>query len=154
MIVSRKGGESMSFCCGAGMIGSIGSVRHYKTVVHNVPIQFCPVCDRLEVHPAIVGEYEILVEYAQGDNAPEVDFSDFVSVDNKSDLFENCTMTDEASSFADVLKQQIDISLDLLGVARDLNDEAWREALLHRLKRLSERLKQYNQRREMSKRSA
>lgn len=109
----------MSFCCGAGMIGSIGSVRHYKTLVHNVPIMFCPVCDRIEVHPAIEGEYEILVEYAQGDRAPEVDFADFVSVDNTSELFENCTMTDEAGSFADVLKQQIDISLDLLGVAKN-----------------------------------
>ncbi|MDT3415817.1 hypothetical protein QO009_001683 [Brevibacillus aydinogluensis] len=138
----------MSFCCGAGMVGSIGTVRHYKTVVQNVPILFCPVCDRIEVHPAIEGEYEILVEYAQGDNAPEVDFADFVSVDNTSELFENCSMTDEAASFADVLKQQIDISLDLLGVAKELNDDDWRETLMLRLKRLSERLKQYNKRRE------
>jgi hypothetical protein len=130
------------------MVGSIGTVRHYKTVVHNVPILFCPVCDRIEVHPAIEGEYEILVEYAQGDNAPEVDFADFVSVDNTSELFENCSMTDEAASFADVLKQQIDISLDLLGVAKELNDDDWRETLMLRLKRLSERLKQYNKRRE------
>jgi len=144
----------MSFCCGAGMIGSIGTVRHLKTLVHNVPILFCPVCDRIEIHPAVEGEYEILAEYAQGDNAREVNFADFVSVDNKTDLFENCTMTDEAIHFGDVLKQQIDLSLDLLGVAKDLQDDAWREALKHRLKRLSERLKQYNKRKEMSQRSA
>ncbi len=144
----------MSFCCGAGMVGSIGSVRHSKTLVHNVPIMFCPVCDRIEVHPAIEGEYEILVEYAQGDKAPEVDFADFVSVDNKSDLFENCTMTDESASYADILKQQIDLSLDLMAVAKNLNDDAWREALKQRLKRLSERLKQYNKRKEISQRSA
>lgn len=144
----------MGFCCGAGMIGSIGNVRHYKTLVHNVPILFCPACDRIEVHPAIEGEYEILVEYAQGDNAPEVDFQDFVSVDNIPDLFENCTMTDQAGHFADVLKQQIDLSLDLLGVAKELNDEEWREALMNRLKKLSERLKKYNKRKEISQRSA
>lgn len=144
----------MGFCCGAGMIGSIGTIRHYKTLVHNVPIMFCPVCDRIEVHPAIEGEYEILIEYAQGDQAPEVDFADFVSVDNISEIFENCTMTDEAGSFSEVLKLQIDISLDLLGVAKELEDHEWREALLTRLKRLSERLKHYNRRKEMSKRSA
>jgi len=144
----------MSFCCGAGMVGSVGSVRHYKTLVHNVPIMFCPVCDRIEVHPAIEGEYEILVEYAQGDQAPEVDFADFVSVDNTSELFENCTMTDEAASFAEVLKQQIDVSLDLLRVAKELGDDEWREALMIRLRRLSERLKQYNKRKQVSQKSA
>lgn len=144
----------MGFCCGAGMVGSIGSVRHYKTMVHNVPILFCPVCDRIEVHSAIEGEYEILVEYAQGDNAREVDFSDFVSVDNISELFENCTMTDESGSYGDVLKEQIDISLDLLGVAKELKDDEWRESLKYRLLRLSERLKQYQKRKEMSQRSA
>ncbi|WP_400162660.1 hypothetical protein ACAF76_003300 [Brevibacillus sp. TJ4] len=144
----------MGFCCGAGMVGSVGSVRHQKTLVHNVPIMFCPVCDRIEVHPAIEGEYEILVEYAQGDKAPEVDFTDFVSVDNTGELFENCTMTDEAASFADVLKQQIDVALDLLVVAKDLHDEEWREALMHRLRRLSERLENYKRRKQVAERSA
>ncbi|MGD8190871.1 hypothetical protein ACQCN2_12900 [Brevibacillus ginsengisoli] len=143
----------MSFCCGANMIGSIGTVRHDTTTVHNVPIMFCPVCNRTDVHPYIEAEYEILVEYAQGDKASEIDFSDFVSVDNKQDLFENCTMTDEGS-FSDVLKQQIDIALDLLGVAKQLNDQAWKDALKHRLQRLSERLRDYNRRIEASRRSA
>ena len=59
-----------------------------------------------------------------------------MSVDNTSELFENCTMTDEAASFADVLKQQIDVSLDLLRVAKELGDDEWREALMIRLRRL------------------
>ena len=144
----------MGFCCGAGMIGSIGSIRHHKTLVHNVPIMFCPVCDRVDVHPAIEGEYEILVEYAQGDKAPEVDFAEFVSVDNTSELFENCTMTDEGTNFPDLMKQQIDIALDLLVVAKDLHDDEWREALMTRLRRLSERLEKYNNRRKLPQRSA
>lgn len=144
----------MGYCCGAGMVGSMGSVRHQRTVVHNVPILYCPVCDRIDVHPAIEGEYEIMVEYAQGDQAPEVDFLDFVRVDDKAELFENCAMTDEGGNFGEVLKQQIDIALDLLGVAKSLRDEGWQHALLERLHRLSARLKQYNKRREISKHSA
>lgn len=143
----------MSFCCGANMIGSIGTVRHDTTIVHNVPIMFCPVCNRTDVHPYVEAEYEILLEYAQGDKAREIDFSDFVSVDNKQDLFENCTMTDEGT-YGEVLKQQIDIALDLLGVAKQLDDQAWKEALKHRLLRLSERLRDYNRRVEASRRSA
>ncbi|MBO8163333.1 MAG: hypothetical protein H0Z34_06385 [Brevibacillus sp.] len=143
----------MGFCCGAGMLGSFGTVRHQKTLVHNVPIMFCPVCNRIDVHPAIEGEFEILVEYAHGDNAREVDFCDFVSVDNMPDLFENCTMTDEGQ-YGDVLKQQIDIALDLLGIAKALNDTEWRDALKNRLQHLSERLRNYNKRKEMSRYSA
>ncbi|MFM1653733.1 hypothetical protein ACI7RC_16690 [Brevibacillus sp. B_LB10_24] len=143
----------MSFCCGAGMLGSFGTVRHYKTLVHNVPVMYCPVCNRLEVLPAIEGEFEILVEYAQGDNAPEVDFRDFVSIDNMPHLFDNCTMTDEGN-YAEVLKQQIDIALDLMGVAKDLDDSDWRDQLKARLTKLSQRLRQYNKRKEISQRSA
>lgn len=144
----------MSFCCGAGMIGSFGTVRHYKTLVHHVPIMYCPVCDRIEVLPAIEGEYEILVEYAQGDNAAEVDFREFVNIDHIENLFENCVMIDDGNDFGEVLKQQIDLSLDLLGVARTLGDEAWRLTLNERLTKLSERLKQYHNRKKMSQRSA
>lgn len=144
----------MGFCCGAGMIGSIGNVRHQKTLVLNVPILYCPVCDQIEVHPAIEGEYEILVEYAQGDRAPEVDFSDFVSVDNIANLFENCSMTDHDIRFDAMLKQQIDLSLDLLVVAKQLQAADWQEELMTRLKRLSERLKLYQKRKEISQRSA
>jgi len=144
----------MSYCCGAGMIGTIGSVRHQRTLVRNVPILFCPVCDRTEVHSKIEGEYEILVEYAHGDHAPEVDFNDFVNIDHREDLFDNCTVIDDGGSMDDILRQQIDIALDLLGVAKALQDEEWRNALKDRLQRLSERLKQYNKRKEISQRSA
>jgi hypothetical protein len=144
----------MSYCCGAGMIGSIGSVRHQRTLIRHVPILYCPVCDRIDVHPSVEMEYEILVEYAHGDQAPEVDFSDFVQIDHKEELFENCTMIDDGGSFGDVLRQQIDMALDLLGVAKALNDEEWRSELKNRLQRLSERLNKYNKRKEISQRSA
>ncbi|NGQ95256.1 hypothetical protein G3578_08750 [Brevibacillus sp. SYP-B805] len=144
----------MSYCCGAGMIGSIGTVRHQRTLIRNVPILYCPACDRIDVHPSIEMEYEILVEYAQGDRSPEVDFSDFVNIEHRQELFENCTMVDDGTGFGEVLRQQIDISLDLLGVAKALEDDEWRQELKDRLHRLSERLNKYNKRKEISQRSA
>jgi hypothetical protein len=63
-------------------------------------------------------------------------------------------MTDEGTNFPDLMKQQIDIALDLLVVAKDLHDDKWREALMTRLRRLSERLEKYNNRRKLSQRSA
>ncbi|WP_139490579.1 hypothetical protein [Brevibacillus dissolubilis] len=140
----------MSFCCGASMLGSFGTLRHYKTLVHNVPIVYCPVCDRMDVHPAVEGEFEILVEYAQGDNASEVDFSDFVNIDHMPELFENCSMTDQGN-YDEVLKHQIDIALDLLGVAKQINNEDWQLELKDRLQKLSERLRKYNKRAESTR---
>lgn len=144
----------MSFCCGAGMIGTIATVRHLDTLVHQVPVLYCPVCDKMEVHPGIEGEYEILVEYAQGDRTPVVNFSEFVNVDYRGELFENCTVIDEGGALGAVLRKEIDKALDLMGVAKALQDEEWREGLKNRLQRLSERLNQYNKREEISQRSA
>ncbi|XOS91800.1 hypothetical protein ACLMAB_25955 [Brevibacillus laterosporus] len=133
----------MGFCCGAGMIGSFGTLRHEEIMVHNVPIMYCPVCNRTRVHPTVEGEYEILVEYAQGDHAAEVDFAEFIDLDKLSELFENCSMTDQGS-YDESLKRQIDIALDLLGVAKQMNDLEWREALTNRLTNLSHRLRQHH----------
>ncbi|WP_232696749.1 hypothetical protein [Brevibacillus daliensis] len=132
----------MGFCCGAGMIGSLGTIRHESVLVHNVPIMYCPVCNRTRVQPALEAEYDILLEYALGDQATEVDFAEFVDTSKFEHLFENCSMTDQGS-YVDSLKKQIDIALDLLGVAKQMNDKEWREALVSRLTHLSERLRQY-----------
>ena len=55
-----------------------GTLKHYRTQVHNVPLLFCPVCHRVEVHYKVENEYEILAEYAHGDGASEIDFQDYV----------------------------------------------------------------------------
>lgn len=122
------------------MIGALGSLRHYKTQIHNVPILYCPVCNRIDVHSDISEEYELLSEYAHEDFAPEVDFRDFVSNETMKQVFENCISIDNGNISA-VLHSQIDNALDLLAVAKQLEDRDWESTLKHRLKKLSRRLK-------------
>ncbi|TNJ57162.1 hypothetical protein FE784_38660 [Paenibacillus hemerocallicola] len=133
----------MSFCCGASMIGTKGTLRHIGTHIHNVPLLFCPVCHRVEVHYRVESEYEILAEYAHGDGAAEVDFDDYV--DHKSDavLYDNCVNLDSEDP-ADVLHNQIDNALDLLAVAKQLMDEEWERQLKKRLTALNERRNKMN----------
>ncbi|MFC0214528.1 hypothetical protein ACFFK0_19020 [Paenibacillus chartarius] len=128
----------MSFCCGASMIGTRGTLKHIRTRIHNVPILFCPVCHRTEVHYQAENEYEILAEYAHGDGAAEVDFLEYV--DNKSggELFENCVSNEEEDPL-DVVHRQIDMGLDLLTVAKSIDDWEWEEQLKRRLQMLSNR---------------
>ncbi|MCC2685350.1 MAG: hypothetical protein K0R75_2249 [Paenibacillaceae bacterium] len=128
----------MSFCCGASMIGTMGTFKHIRTRIHNVPLLFCPVCHRVEVHYLVMNEYEILAEYAHGDGASEVDFQEYVDQKNTLDLFENCVNT-EGEDPLDVLRNQIDTALDLLPVAQQLNDSEWEAQLKKRLYVLSEK---------------
>lgn len=132
----------MSFCCGASMIGALGSLRHHKTYVNNVPILHCPVCNRIDVHPTVEEEFEILSEYAKTDDTPEVDFKEYVNSESLKNIFENCTVIDEGR-IDEVYRQQIDSALDLLSVAKQLKDREWEDTLKKRLNRLSERLNRW-----------
>ncbi|TBL70560.1 hypothetical protein [Paenibacillus thalictri] len=128
----------MSFCCGASMIGTKGTLKHIRTQIHNVPLLFCPVCHRVEVHHLVENEYEILAEYAHGDGAREVDFQEYVEQRDEKELFENCVNHDNEDAM-DVVQSQIDMSLDLLMLAKEWNDTAWEEQLKTRLQMLSRR---------------
>lgn len=121
----------MSFCCGASMIGTKGTLKHYRTHIHNVPILFCPVCHHVNVHYLAQQEYDILAEYAHGDGAAEVDFDDYVDQNNKS-LLENC-VNHENEEPIEVVRSQIDMSLDLLSFAKTIDDKEWQLELKKRL---------------------
>ncbi|WP_341278931.1 hypothetical protein [Paenibacillus sp. FSL H8-0537] len=135
----------MSFCCGASMIGTKGTLKHFRTHIHNVPILFCPVCNRVEIHHLVENEYEILAEYAHGDGAAEVDFQEYVEQEGKA-LRENC-VNHESEDPMDVVLSQIDISLDLLSFAKQIDDIAWQGELKKRLAILSSRRNKLKERR-------
>ncbi|SDE23412.1 hypothetical protein SAMN02799630_02984 [Paenibacillus sp. UNCCL117] len=128
----------MSFCCGASMLGTKGTLKHIRTQIHNVPLLFCPVCHRVEVHHLVENEYEILAEYAHGDGAPEVDFAEYVEQRDPSELLENC-VNHENEEPLDVVRSQVDMALDLLTVAKDIGDTEWEQQLKKRLHVLSQR---------------
>ncbi len=127
----------MSFCCGASMIGTKGTLKHFRTRIHNVPILFCPVCHRIEVHYLVENEYEILAEYAHSDGASEVDFQDYVE-ELQNELYENCVNHEDEDPMH-IVQNQIDMALDLLSIAKQLGDSDWEEQLKRRLSILSQR---------------
>jgi hypothetical protein len=127
----------MSFCCGASMVGTKGTLKHYRTQVHNVPLLFCPVCHRVEVHYKVENEYEILAEYAHGDGATDVDFQDYVMEDEEA-IFENVINIESEDPLA-IVRNQIDMALDLLAVAKQIEDTKWERELKKRLAVMSKR---------------
>ncbi|WP_419871906.1 hypothetical protein [Candidatus Pristimantibacillus sp. PTI5] len=135
----------MSFCCGASMIGTKGTLKHFRTHIHNVPIMFCPVCHRVDIHYLVENEYEILAEYAHGDGAAEVDFQEYVEQEGKA-LLENC-VNHENEDPMDVVHSQIDMALDLLSFAKQIEDTEWQLVLKKRLGMLNNRRNKLRQRR-------
>lgn len=133
----------MSFCCGASMIGTKGTLKYIRTQIHNVPILFCPVCHRVEVHHLVESEYGILAEYAHGDGASEVDFHEYVDNRSHAELYENCVNHEDEDPM-EIVRCQIDMSLDLLIVAKELGDVEWEEQLKKRLNILSKRKAKLN----------
>ncbi|BCU80654.1 hypothetical protein JIR001_04370 [Polycladomyces abyssicola] len=140
----------MGFCCGASMIGTIGSLRQGPTRVHNVPLFYCPVCHQFEVHHAVRDEFELLVEYAQEDGAHEVNLNEYLDPQKVQEWKENCTSFEEDNPET-VLREQIDMALDLSRVAKALEDEEWEEQLKNRLRVLSRRLIRFQQQRAENK---
>ncbi len=120
------------------MIGTKGTLKHIRTQIHNVPVLFCPVCHRIEVHHLVENEYEILAEYAHGDGAGEVDFAEYVDSKEDKTLYENC-VNHEGEEPLDIVCSQIDIALDLLIVAKSIEDEEWENQLKKRLQIMSSR---------------
>ncbi|UUZ83240.1 hypothetical protein LJK88_04775 [Paenibacillus sp. P26] len=128
----------MSFCCGASMLGTKGTLKHIRTQIHNVPLLFCPVCHRVQVHHLVENEYEILAEYAHGDGALEVDFQEYVESRDQAEMFENC-VNHENEDPLEVVRDQIDMALDLLMVSKEMGDTEWENQLIKRLNVLSKR---------------
>ncbi|MDA8353062.1 MAG: hypothetical protein M0Z65_07735 [Firmicutes bacterium] len=130
----------MGFCCGAGMVGGMGTIQYESVKVHHVPLQFCPVCHRMEVHPSVEREFELLLEFAQEDGARELNLGEQIG---HSDAWKESCSSLQDEEPETLLRNQIDTALDLMSVARHLEDHKWEAMLKHRLRVLSRRLDRY-----------
>lgn len=141
----------MSYCCGASTIGFIGSYRYESVMVHKVPLQYCPVCHDVQVHPLVKEEFELVVEYAREDRVREVTLRDTITPEMIAEWKEFGVSFQESEDFESILREQIDHSLDLLRVSKVLNDKEWGEELKHRLHMLSDQLKKLEKQKEESR---
>ncbi|SFJ46653.1 hypothetical protein [Thermoflavimicrobium dichotomicum] len=140
----------MSFCCGASMIGVVGTWNHQYVKVHHVPLLCCPVCQNVIVHPAVKEEFDLVVEYAQEDQVKEITLRESVTPEMIDEWKEICVSFQDDDSER-VIREQIDHSLDLLSIAKQLEDQSWEEDLKNRLRVLSLRLRKLEENKESSK---
>ncbi|MFD2114434.1 hypothetical protein ACFSTH_15475 [Paenibacillus yanchengensis] len=127
----------MSFCCGASMLGSRGTMFHQQSYIHHVPVLYCIVCQRVEVHYIIREDYELLAEFSSNDGAVDVDFNDYIDCSYEV-LLENCVNHEDEDTHV-IIYNQIDMALDLLNFAEQIDDKGWKYALKRRLQLLNSR---------------
>lgn len=137
------------YCCGAAMIGAIGSMRKHTVFVHNVPLLYCPVCHEIEVHTAVKEEFDLVVQYAVEDGVKETTLREQIAPELIEEWKEYVVSFQEGD-LEPVLREQIDYALDLLSVSKQLNDSKWGEELKNRLKVLTTRLKRLEEQKENS----
>lgn len=126
------------------MVGTRGTLQQCRTKIHHVPLLYCPVCHRVEVHHLVESEYEILMEYARGEALTEIDFMEYVDENYLDDIYVNC-VNHEYEAPRDIVRNQIDSALDLLLFAKQIKDTTWEKQLKERLHVLSERNKKLQQ---------
>lgn len=138
------------YCCGAVMIGAIGSLRKQSVFVHNVPLLYCPVCHEIEVHTAVKEEFDLVVQYAVEDGVKETTLREQIAPELIEEWKENVISFQEGD-LEPILREQIDYALDLLSVSKQLNDREWGEQLKNRLKVLTARLRRLEEQKESSR---
>lgn len=138
------------YCCGAAMIGAIGSLRKHTVFVHNVPLLYCPVCHEIEIHPSVKEEFDLVVQYAVEDGVKETTLRDQIDPDLIEEWKEYC-VTFQEGDLEPVLREQVDYALDLLSASKQLGDLEWGEELKNRLKVLTTRLKRLEEQKEGSR---
>ena len=98
----------------------------------------------MEVYPVIKDEFELVVEFARGDGAHEVYLRETIDSEILDKWKEYATSFQEDNQEA-VLREQIDMALDLLSMAKWLEDRTWEDQLKHRLHVLSRRMRRLYQ---------
>ncbi|SFS77053.1 hypothetical protein [Marininema halotolerans] len=131
----------MGFCCGATMVGAVGTLRQGSTLVHNAPLLYCPVCHQVQVHYSAQEEFDLMMEYAQSDGTQHVNLKEYIDEHMIAEWKESCTSFQQGQSES-ILREQIDMALDLMGVAKQIEDHEWEKALKGRLQVLGERFNQ------------
>ncbi|MDQ0416145.1 hypothetical protein J2Z48_000303 [Croceifilum oryzae] len=129
----------MIYCCGASMIGKIGTIVRKQVSVHQVPVLYCPVCQKRHVHPAVKEQFELVVEYAIEDRVKETTLYDRIDPKMLKKWKESSFSFEEEDNQESILREQIDLALDLLRICKP--DYDWADLLKIRLKVLSEKLR-------------
>lgn len=123
------------FCCGLTMVGMMRSMYSEGGVlIHDVPMLVCPTCHKSHVAPDIEFDYIMLAHYCETDRVRVTSMKEAVGPDKIRDVLKKYPEDDRVRTGRRVLPEQIDSLLDMINVAKTLEDQSWHQELLDQLK--------------------
>lgn len=129
---------NQDFCCGLTMVAMMRSIYSEGGVlVHDVPMLVCPTCHKSHIAPDVEFDYIMHSHNCESDRVKVTSLKDVVSAGQIDTVFKRYPDDERIRSGRRVLPEQVDILLDMINVAKSLEDEAWHQELLDQLKTFS-----------------
>jgi len=123
------------FCCGLTMVVLLRSIYSEGGVlVHDVPMLVCPTCHKSHIVPDVEFDYVMLSYYCETDRVKVTSLRDVIGTQKVEQLCRQYPEDDRLRTGRRVLPQQVDAVLDMINVAKRLEDEEWHQELLDQLK--------------------
>jgi hypothetical protein len=117
------------------MVGMMRSMYSEGGVlIHDVPMLVCPTCHKSHVAPDIEFDYIMLAHYCETDRVRVTSMKEAVGPDKIRDVLKKYPEDDRVRTGRRVLPEQIDSLLDMINVAKTLEDQSWHQELLDQLK--------------------
>ncbi|MCX7568494.1 hypothetical protein OS242_00750 [Tumebacillus sp. DT12] len=129
---------NQDFCCGLTMVAMMRSIYSEGGVlVHDVPMLVCPTCHKSHIAPDVEFDYIMHSHNCESDRVKVTSLKDVVGYGKIDTVLKRYPDDERIRSGRRVLPEQVDTLLDMINVAKSLEDEAWHQELLDQLKTFS-----------------
>jgi len=129
---------NQDFCCGLTMVAMMRSIYSEGGVlVHDVPMLVCPTCHKSHIAPDVEFDYIMHSHNCESDRVKVTSLKDVVGTGKIDTVLKRYPDDERIRSGRRVLPEQVDTLLDMINVAKSLEDEAWHQELLDQLKTFS-----------------
>ncbi|GAX91435.1 hypothetical protein EFBL_3104 [Effusibacillus lacus] len=124
----------MDHCCGLTMVARLQDVYSENSVfIQDVPVLYCPTCQNSFIAPEIELDYHLFAHNCATDGLRSASLADAAGDDKILGILERYPEDIRIRTSQRVVQEQIDSTLDLLNVAKHMDDKVWQQELLERL---------------------
>lgn len=125
----------MDNCCGLTMVARLQNVYTEGSVlVQDVPLLFCPTCQYSLIAPDIELDYQLFAHNCETDGVRSGSLTDAAGEDKILAVLEKYPEDERIHTGQRVIREQFDITLDLLNFAQSMQDLEWSRELVERLR--------------------
>ncbi|MFD2171381.1 hypothetical protein [Tumebacillus lipolyticus] len=127
-----------TLCCGLSMIAIMRSVYSDGGVlIHDVPLLCCPTCHRSHLAPELELDFIMLAHHAETDGVKVASLQEAIGSEKIEQVLHTYPEDERHRSGRRVLPEQIDSLLDMINLAKSLDDQKWQAELVEQLKRFT-----------------